>query len=113
MLFICLESTIIWILLELVSLGSDTCDFNEFDISESYISEWHTFKILFEIGDFSFQIGFQNAAFKMLAFKMLLGYYFIMHLDYFHFRWFNVSLSSYGFYNSCGMNHTYLAYAII
>ena len=51
MLFICLESTIIWILLELVSLGSDTCDLNGFDISESLISERHTSKIVFEIGD--------------------------------------------------------------
>ena len=49
-----------------------------------------------------------------LAFKMLLfGYYFIVHLDYFHFRWFNVSLSIYGFYDSCGMIHAHLAYAII
>ena len=64
MLFICLESTIIWILLELVSLGSDTCDSYSLNISESFISECQKFsKILFEIGDFWFQLGFQNAIF--------------------------------------------------
>ena len=72
MLFICLESTIIWILLELVSLGFDTCDLNGFDISEIFIFEWHMFKIVFEISDFSFQLGFQNATFGLL-FHCALG----------------------------------------
>ena len=90
MLFICLESTIIWILLELVSLGSDTCDSYSLNISESFISECQNFpkffKIFFEIGDFSFQLGFQNAVFD---------YDFIFYLDQFHFGWLIVTLSRY------------------
>ena len=43
----------------------------------------------------------------------MVVYYLIVHLDYFHFSWLNVSLSRFGIYDSCGMIHAYLAYAII
>ena len=59
---------------------------------------------MFEIGDFLFQFGFQKAAFRLFFYIVrVIVYYLIVHLEFFNLRWSNVTLPSYGFYDSCGM----------